>query len=143
MLVTLAQLVETEHRRVDLLVEAGDRAAAIAALESLADGPWPSQARAGEAAVWMRHDVVGRLIRLELDGTDGAPPKPDALLARTQARLGGRDGEVAPNAFTARLAGLQGELYERAERDADALASYGAALEMNRLLLDALMKEQP
>ena len=36
-LVALAQLVETEHRRVDLLVKAGDRAGAIRALEQLAE----------------------------------------------------------------------------------------------------------
>ena len=141
-LVALAQLVETEHRRVDLLVKAGDHAGAIRALEQLADGTWPSQARAGEAAVWMRHDVVGRLIRLELDQTEAVPTGFDALLARTERRLDD-DGALAPNAFTARLAGLQGELLERADRDAAALESYEIALEMNRLLLDALIKEQP
>ena len=95
-LVALAQLVETEHRRVDLLVKAGDHAGAIRALEQLADGTWPSQARAGEAAVWMRHDVVGRLIRLELDQTEAVPTGFDALLARTERRL---DDDGAPDAF--------------------------------------------
>jgi len=142
-LVTLAQLVETEHRRVDLLLKAGDHTGAIRALEALADGAWPSQDRAGEAAVWMRHDVIGRLVRLELDQVDGAPARSDALIARTENRLGDDDGLIAPNAFTARLAGLQGELLERVDRDADALESYGIALEMNRSLLDALIKEQP
>lgn len=142
-LVALAQLVETEHRRVDLLVKAGDRAGAIRALEQLADGAWPSQERAGEAAVWMRHDVVGRLVRLELDDTTGVPPDLETLLTRITRRLDDGGGELPPNAFTARLAGLQGELLERVDRDQAALASYEIALDMNRLLLDALIKETP
>jgi hypothetical protein len=140
-LVALAQLVETEHRRVDLLVKAGDRAGAIRALEQIADGAWPSEERAGEAAVWMRHDVVGRLVRLELDDTPAVPPHLEALLGRITRRLNDGGGDLPPNAFTARLAGLQGELLERAGRDQAALASYEVALDMNRLLLDALIKE--
>lgn len=142
-LVTLAQLVETEHRRVDLLVEQGRHTEAIAALDALVVGPWPATARTGEAGLWIRHDAVGRLVRLELDHGAGDASRLERLRAQVSERLEDAGGGVVPNAFTARLAGLEGELHERLGEDDEALKSYGRALDMNKILLDALVKETP
>ena len=135
-LVALAQLLETEHRRVDLLLERGDVAGAIAALESLREQRWPSLDEAGEAAVQMKHDVYGRLLRLRLDHPEVDAKDPEALLAIAREGLGDGYRDLDVNPFTARLVALQGEVFERLDRDDDALGVYEQALEMNRLLLD-------
>lgn len=143
-LVALAQLVETEHRRVDLLVAGGRHEDAIEALDRLAGGAWPAFDQVGEAGMWLRHDTVGRLVRLELDHGQPTRPRIDALLAETGARLeDARTRSSRPDAFSARLAGLRGELFERIDEDDRALQSYATALEMNRFLLDALLEARP
>jgi hypothetical protein len=136
MLVALAQLVETEHRRVDVLVERGDVAGAIAALEALRGQTWPSREDGGDMAVQIRHDVYGRLMRLRLDYPD-VETKPDTeLLAIADEGLGSDWRDVDANPFTARLVALRGEILELLDRDDEALAAYEHALDMNAVLLD-------
>jgi hypothetical protein len=135
-LVALAQLVETEHRRVDLLIERGDVAAAIAALEALRAERWPTREEGGDMALQIRHDVYGRLVRLRLDYPD-VDTKPDAdLLAIADEGLGNDWREIDTNPFTARLVALRGEILELLDRDDEALGAYEHALDMNEILLD-------
>ncbi|MEM6295951.1 MAG: hypothetical protein AAGA54_32060 [Myxococcota bacterium] len=139
-LVALGQKLEVEHRAVDLKIDRGDIAGAIASLESLRSGPWPAEdadlARANDVAVALRHDVYGRLVRLRLDHpeVDGKPTA--GLLSIVEEGLGEDAGEVDANPFTARLYALQGELFEAEGRDDDALAAYEKALEINGILLE-------
>lgn len=135
-LVALAQLVEVEHHRIDLLVERGDIAGAIAALEALLAQPWPSREDAGDLGAELRHDVAGRLVRLRLDHPDVDARSDDELLATIDTALGTDWREVDANPFTARLVALRGEVLEQAGRDGDALGAYESALELNRVLLD-------
>ena len=80
-LVTLAQTVDAEHRRVDLLLKQRDYAGAIAALEQMRTVAWPEAAVAGDAAAVLRHDVYGRLVRLRLDHPSSSFNRPtDGLL---------------------------------------------------------------
>ncbi len=133
-LVALGQRVEVEHRAVDLKLGRGDVAGAIASLESLRMGPWPSPEEASGASVALRHDAYGRLVRLRLDHPEVEPVDEGKLLELVAEGLGDEDSEASP--FTARLWALRGELYESQGRDDDALAAYEKALEINALLLE-------
>ena len=138
-LVALGQLMDTEHRQVDLLLEKGDVAGAIKSLETLRKGKWPSRKIGGDAAVQLRHDAYGRLVRLRLDHPRVDPRTPQKLLKLVEEGLGG-DAELVPdNVFTARLVAQQGEIFEQLKRDDDALTAYERALDINRGLLDDLL----
>lgn len=134
--VALAQMLDAEHRRVDVMIEKGDVAGAIAVLESLRAGPWPSFEEGGAVAVELRHDVYGRLVRLRLDYPDVDPKSGDELLATVEEGLGEGWRDIEVNPFTARLAAMRGEVLEELDRDDDALSAYESALEMNRVLLE-------
>jgi cytochrome c-type biogenesis protein CcmH/NrfG len=133
-LVALGQRLDVEHRAVDLKVENGDIAGAIASLESLRAGPWPGPQDASPTATALRHDAYGRLIRLRLDHPEVDPVSNEALLERIDEGLG--EDEPDANPFTARLWALRGELYENEGRDDEALAAYERALEINSILLE-------
>lgn len=141
--VALGQLLDAEHRRVDLMLERGDVAGAIAALEALRKQPWPDHSAGGDVGVQLRHDVYGRLLRLRLDNPDVSPVEPAALLELADEGLGTEYRDVDTNPFTARLTALRGEVLERLDRDDDALGAYESALEMNRVLLDRELQETP
>lgn len=142
-LVALGQLLETEHLRVDLLLEKGDVQGAIAALEELTGTQWPTRARGGDASVLLRHDLYGRLLRMRLDHPEVDPKSPGALLKMAEVGLGTEYDQLDPNPFTARLVGIRAELLEASGRDDEALLMYEEALDMNRTVLDELMGEQP
>jgi tetratricopeptide (TPR) repeat protein len=135
-LVALAQLLETEHRRIDLLIEREDIAGAIEALEDLRTQPWPDQEQGGEAAIQLRHDVYGRLLRLRLDHPHVDPQPAATLIAVADEGLGEDYVVLDPNPFTARLVALRGEILEGQGQDDAALEAYEQALEMNRTLLE-------
>jgi len=132
-LVALAQEVEVSHRQVDVWLARGDVGSAIAALEELCAGPWPSPDAAG-LVVELRHDAYGRLLRLRLDHPEVDPRTPEALLRTAQEGL--EAPAASPNPFTARMHALQGEIYELLQRDDAALEAYERALEINRELLN-------
>lgn len=134
-LVALAQTLESEHQRVDLLLKQKDIAGAVAALEQLRALPWPAREDAGDAGLTLRHDVYGRLLRLRLDHPEVDPKSPDALAAIAAEGLGDDYKQIETNAFTARLVGLRGEISEKQGRDDAALSAYEEALDMNRALL--------
>lgn len=134
--VALAQMVDAQHKRVDLLIERGDVAAAIAALEAMRDEAWLTREDGGDIAVKLRHDVYGRLLRLRLDHPDVDAVTPQRLLKLADEGLGEDWQDVDTNPFTARLTALRGQTLEKLERDDEALAAYEAALDMNRILLD-------
>ena len=134
-LVALAQTLEVEHQRVDLLLAQKDIAGAIAALERLRATAWPDRLAAGEAAEQLRHDVYGRLLRLRLDHPKVDPRTPEQLAAIAQEGLGDDYKTLATNAFTARLVALRGEVSELRGDDEAALLAYDEALTMNRGLL--------
>jgi hypothetical protein len=142
-LVALGQLLETEHRRVDLLLERGDVAGAIEALEALRGQRWPTVDEGGEAAIQMKHDVYGRLLRLRLDHPEVDPQRPEALLEIATEGLGERYDALDVNPFTARMVALQGEVFELLDRDDDALGVYEEALDMNRTLLERELAGAP
>ena len=142
-LVALGQLLETEHLRVDLLLEKGDTAGAIKALEDLSATEWPSRKRGGDASVLLRHDLYGRLLRLRLDNPEIDTKSPVKLLELADKGLGLEYDKLDPNPFTARLVGIKAELLEEAGRDDEALTMYEEALDMNRTVLDELMGEAP
>ena len=134
-LVALAQSLEVEHQRVDLLLAQKDVAGAIAALESLRKLAWPDRAVAGDAAELLRHDVYGRLLRLRLDHPKIDPRTPEQLTSLAQEGLGDDYKSLEVNAFTARLVALRGEIAELRGDDDAALGAYEEALTMNRGLL--------
>lgn len=140
--VALGQLLDAEHRRVDLLLERGDVAGAIEALEALREQPWPDHEAGGDVGMQLRHDIYGRLLRLRLDHPEVSPVEPAALLLLADEGLGEVYREVDTNPFTARLTALRGEVLERLERDDDALTAYEEALEMNRVLLERELQEE-
>lgn len=140
-LVALAQMVEVESRRVDLLIEREDIAGAIAALESLRKQRWPSREDAGDVGEQLRHDVFGRLVRLRLDHPDVDPVGDAELLKLVDEGLGDSYRDVETNPFTARLVALRGELLEEVGDDDRALAAYEEALDMNSALLDRELAE--
>ena len=134
-LVALAQTLEVEHQRVDLLLAQKDVAGAIAALEALRRLQWPDRAAAGEAGEQLRHDVYGRLLRLRIDHPKVDPRTPEQLTQIAQEGLGDDYKSLEINAFTARLVALRGELAELRGDDEAALTAYDEALTMNRGLL--------
>lgn len=133
--VALGQLVDAEHRRVDLMVDNGDIEGAIAALESLRENDWPDRETGGDLALELRHDIYGRLLHLRLEHPDVTPVSAAALLEIADEGLGPEYRDVDTNPFTARLAALRGQVLEQLERDDDALSAYEEALEMNSVLL--------
>jgi tetratricopeptide (TPR) repeat protein len=141
--VALGQLLDAEHRRVDLLLERGDVAGAIAALEALRRQPWPDHETGGDVGIQLRHDVYGRLLRLRLDHPDVSPVEPAALLELADEGLGEGFRDIDTNPFTARLTALRGEVLEQLDRDDDALGAYEEALDMNRVLLERELQESP
>ncbi len=134
-LVTLAQTLEVEHRRVDVLLAQNDIAGAIAALESLRQLSWPDRIIAGETAEQLRHDVYGRLVRLRLDHPTIDPKTPEQLAEVLREGLGDDYKSLETNAFTARAVALRGEVAELRGDDDAALTAYEEALTMNRGLL--------
>ena len=142
-LVALAQSVEVEHRRIDLLIERGDVNGAIAVLEDLRKQPWLPRDQGGDIAIELRHDVYGRLIRLRLDHPDIDPQSDDALLAIIAEGLGDDYRDLDTNPFTARLVALRGEILETLDRDDEALGAYEDALDINRTLLERTLGEAP
>ncbi len=139
-LVALGQLVEAEHRRVDLMVEQGDIEGAIEALETLRGTDWPTRKRGGDASLLLRHDVYGELVRLRLDYPEIDPVDGKVLLEIIDEGLGDDYELVDPNPFTARLVALKGEVLETLDRDEEALDAYEEALDMNRVVLDELLE---
>lgn len=135
--VNLAQTLEVEHKRVDLLVEQEKFAEAIAALEQLRTLAWPGWQIEGDEVHIMRHDVYGRLLRLRLDHPDVDPRSDDELLKTAFEALTSGDGytQVRTNPFTARLVAIRGEIHQKAGDDDKALDAYEEALTMNRELL--------
>ncbi len=141
--VALGQLLDAEHRRVDLMLEGDDIAGAIEALESLREQTWPDREEGGDLGLQLRHDIYGRLLRLRIDNPDVSPVDADALLEIADEGLGEEYRDVDTNPFTARLTALRGEVLEQLERDDDALTAYEEALEMNRILLERELSEDP
>ncbi len=135
-LVALGQMLEAEHRRVDLLLSRDEIPGAIEALEELRGYRWPSRMEGGDEAIMLKHDVYGRLLRLRLDHPDVDPKQPKQLLATMEEGLSEDYKELDVNPFTSRLVALRGEVLERLKQDDDALTAYEEALNMNRILLD-------
>jgi hypothetical protein len=145
-LVVLAQWLDATHARADLQLARGEVAAALTGLHAARTGPWPRRAEAGDDAVVLRHDLLARLLRLRLDhpelAAEGVPTVDDpAWLALVDDALAGDGAAVTTNPFTARLVALRGEWLQRGGRDDEALGAYELALEMNRVLLEALLAE--
>lgn len=139
-LVVLAQTIDTTDKQVDVMLARGDVAGAIAALEQLRASKWPGRDRGGDAAIQLRHDAYGRLLRLRLDNPQIDPKTAAQLLEIVDEGLGREWELLDPNPFTAHLLALRGEIYEQLGRDGDALLVYQQALDMNRDLLDEVME---
>ena len=97
----------------------------------------------GEAALVLRHDAYGRLVRLRLDNPTIAPISQSALFAVVEEGLGASHLDLDANPFTARLVAQQGEVLELLERDDEALSAYERALEINRVLLERELEGAP
>ncbi len=138
-LVALAQSVEASDKMIDIQIERGDIAGAIATLELLRAQPWPNRERGGDAGVQIRHDAYGRLLRLRLDNPKVDGKSPADLLEIADEGLGREWELLDANPFTARLLALRAEVLEQLGRDDDALLDYQRALDMNRDLLDEVM----
>ncbi len=141
-LVALGQKLEVEHRTVDLFVEEGNVASAVKTLESLRAGPWPDAGEGGEAAVQLRHDAYGRLLRLRLDHPEVDPKTPEQLIEIADEAMGD-DPEPDANPFTARIWALRGEILEEQGRDDEALDAYERAIGINQILLERELSEAP
>ena len=139
-LVALAQAVDATDKQVDLRLGRGDVAGAITALEQLRSEPWPDRERGGDAAIQLRHDAYGRLLRLRLDHPQVDPKTPTQLLEIANEGLGREWELLDPNPFTAHLLALRGEVLEQLGRDDEALLIYEQALDMNRDLLDEVLQ---
>ncbi len=139
-LVALAQAVDATDKQVDLRLGRGDVAGAIKVLEQLRGEPWPDRERGGDAAIQLRHDAYGRLLRLRLDHPEVDPQTAVQLLALADEGLGREWELLDPNPFTAHLLALRGEVLEQLGRDDDALLVYEQALDMNRDLLDEVLQ---
>jgi hypothetical protein len=139
-LVALAQTVEATDKTVDIKLERGDVSGAIAALEQLRAQPWPNRERGGDAGIQIRHDAYGRLLRLRLDNPTVEPKTATELLDIADEGLGREWELLDPNPFTARLLALRAEVKRQLGRDDDALLDYERALDMNRDLLDEVMR---
>jgi tetratricopeptide (TPR) repeat protein len=139
-LVALAQAVDATDKQVDLRLVRGDVAGAIKALEQLRTQAWPSRERGGDAAIQLRHDSYGRLLRLRLDHPQVDPKTAVELLEIAEEGLGREWELLDANPFTAHLLALRGEILERLGRDDDALLVYEQALDMNRDLLDEVLR---
>jgi hypothetical protein len=145
LLVAVAQWVDAAERRADLLIARGDIAGATTTLEGAVEYDWPSRDDGGDASVLLRHDLVGRLVRLRLDHPEVKPldeAAVSALRALVDDELAVAGDELPANAFTARLHAIAGELAERTGDDDRALTAYERAMTMNRTLLDELVGEQ-
>jgi len=139
-LVALAQAVDATDKQVDLRLGRGDVAGAINALEQLRNEPWPDRERGGDAAVQLRHDAYGRLLRLRLDHPQVDPKSAAQLLELADEGLGREWELLDPNPFTAHLLALRGEILAQLGRDDEALLVYEQALDMNRDLLDEVLQ---
>ncbi len=138
-LVAIAQILDAEDKRVDIMLERGDVVGAIAALDQVRGQSWPSRERGGDAAVLLRHDAYGRLLRLRLDHPQVDQQPAERLLDLVDEGLGREWERVDANPFTARLLALRGEVLQDLGRDDEALLSYEQALDMNRELLEEVM----
>jgi tetratricopeptide (TPR) repeat protein len=138
-LVALGQMLDSEDRRVEIMVEKGDIKGAVAALESTRKKSWPTRKQGGDAALQLRHDHYGRLVRLRIDNPTIDTKSADQLLAIIDEGMGREYEMLDPNPFTARLLGMRGEVLEQLGRDDEALLAYEEALDMNRALLDRLL----
>lgn len=141
--VALGQLVDAEHRRVDLMIENGDIEGAIEALEALREQAWPDLEEGGDLGMELRHDIYGRLLHLRLAHPEVLPVDAAGLLERADEGLGPQYRDVDVNPFTARLTALRGQVLEQLERDDDALSAYEEALQMNGELLSRELGEEP
>lgn len=140
-LVALGQKLEVEHRSVDILVKGGQMDEAIARLEGVRSGPWPTLEQAGEAAIQLRHDAYGRLVRVRMDNPQIDPQQIEVMLALVEEGLGA-DEDITPNVFTAQLWALRGEILQGEGRDDEALQAYEKALEINTMALEAELAQE-
>ena len=131
-----ARSVAQKHAEADAMLALGERAAAQRELESILEGPPPSDAGLGPYAVRiLLQDTHYRLARLALE-TD--QPREAVRIASAGLALGAPDDLYAANLLVARAAALE----SLRESDA-ALADYGRALSINERLLRETLSEAP
>lgn len=139
-LVALAQMMEAADKQVDLRLGRGDVAGAIETLERMRAEAWPNRQRGGDAAILLRHDCFGRLLRLRLDHPQIDPKTPQQLLEIAEQGLGREWELLDPNPFTAYLLAQRAEILTSLGRDDEALLGYERALDMNTDLLNELLR---